>query len=61
MNVIDLEKRRDELADQLHDVEIYLHAGLVDVAHQLTEGRSVPPAVALTLARNGLPDIDCMQ
>ena len=60
MSVVDLQQRRDELADQLYDVEIYLHAGLIDVARQLTEGKSVPPAVALILARNGLPDIDCM-
>ena len=58
MSVIDLQQRRDELADQLDDVEIHLHSKLVAVARDLSDGKSVPPAVALILARNGLPDFD---
>lgn len=59
-NIVGLEKRRDELAHQLASVEIDLQGEMVSLARQLAEGKSVPPAVALVLARNRLPDIDLM-
>lgn len=57
-NVVKLEQRRNKLSDQLHDAEIQLQGELVGVAEQIAEGKSVPPAIALVLARNRFPDVD---
>ena len=55
-NIVSLEKRRDELAEQLASAEIYLQGEMVNVARQVSKGKSVSPAVTLLLARNELPD-----
>lgn len=57
-DVVDLEQRRNELACQLEDADCKLWTEMVNVAYQLKEGKSVPPAVALVLARNELPDFE---
>lgn len=57
-SAVKLEQRRDELSDQLYDAEVQLQGELVGVAHQIAEGKSVPPAIALVLARNQFPDVD---
>lgn len=57
-NAVKLEQRRDELSDQLYDAEAQLQGELVGVAEQITEGKSVPPAIAMVLARNQFPDVD---
>ena len=57
-NAVKLEQRRNELSDQLHDAEIQLQGELVGVAEQIAEGKSVPPAIALVLARNQFPGVD---
>lgn len=57
-NAVKLEQRRNELSEQLHDAEIQLQGELVEVVRQIAEGKSVPPAIALVLARNQFPDVD---
>ncbi|UWP96526.1 hypothetical protein K3X48_05995 [Aliiroseovarius crassostreae] len=57
-NAVKLEQRRDNLSDQLYDAEVQLHGELVEVVRQIAEGKSVPPAIALVLARNQFPDVD---
>lgn len=57
-NAVTLEGRRDELAYQLHCVEVKLQGELVGVGHQIAEGKFVPPEIALVLARNQFPDVD---
>jgi len=57
-NAVKLEKQRDDVAYQLHCAEIELQGELVGVAHQIAEGKSVPSAIALVLARNQFPDVD---
>jgi hypothetical protein len=57
-NAVKLEQRRNELSDQLYDAEVQLQGELVEVVSQIAEGKSVPPAIALVLARNQFPDVD---
>jgi len=45
-NAVTLEGRRDELAYQLHCVEVKLQGELVGVGHQIAEGKFVPPEIA---------------
>lgn len=57
-NIVGLEKRRDKLEEELSIAESSLQGEMVRVACQLAEGKTVPPAVSLVLARNSLPDFD---
>jgi len=50
MNIVGLEKRRDELAEQFTSAEIDLRSELIDVERQEAEGMSVPSVVALVQA-----------
>lgn len=58
IDVVGLEKRRDELANQLEDAECMLWTEMVNLAIQLKAGKSIAPAAALVLARNDLPDFE---
>jgi hypothetical protein len=59
-NIVGLEERHNELADQLHSAEMKLRNELIHVVRQVAKGKLVSPAVTLVLARHDLPDVDLM-
>ena len=59
-DVVALEKHRDELARRLEDVECMLWTEMEHLAFQLKAGKQIPPAAALVLARNELPDSEAL-
>ncbi len=60
-DVVALEKYRDELARQLEDAECMLWTEMEHLAFQLKAGKPIPPAAALVLARNELPDSEALE
>ena len=59
-NIVALERHRDELARRLEDVECMLWTEMEHLAFQLKAGKQIPPAAALVLARNELPDTEAL-
>jgi hypothetical protein len=55
-DIVKLEKDRDDLQERLDAAETILATEMVQLARQLGEGKALPPAAALVMARNELPD-----